>query len=294
MKRLRQPLFICIALICTLFCTVTVGSSNDTEVLRNVTYRKVGSKELTLDIFRPLGATQATPVILAVHGGSWLVDDRSQMRPMVQYLSSHGYTVVLNSYRLAPEFTYPAQVEDTRAAARWVRDHADEYGFDMKHFYLLGYSAGGQLAALTGLQPATDIPRPVGMILLSSPQDFTAPIPSLKVRVIAQVYLGAKQEENPKLYAEASPITYVTDTAPPFFIVHGTKDNLIPFDQSERMANALRAHHVPVTVHAVEGMGHEPPSLYSKEGQSTMEAMLEFLKHPDKTAAAPAPAAATP
>ncbi|MHB9130581.1 MAG: alpha/beta fold hydrolase [Armatimonadota bacterium] len=294
MKHLRQFLFTCAALVCVIFCTVSVGSSNDTEVLRNLTYRTVGSTELTLDIFRPLGTTQATPVILAVHGGSWIMDDRWLMRPMVEYLSSHGYAVVLMSYRLAPQFTYPAQLEDTRAAARWVQAHAEEYHFDMQRFYLLGYSAGGQLAALVGTQPQADIPRAAGVVLLSAPQDFTAPMPSLKAKVIAQVYLDARQDDNPKLYAEASPITYVTKTAPPFFFIHGTKDSMVPYDQTERMARALRAQQVPVTIYPLEGIGHEPPPVRTKQGQAAMDAMLEFLQHPGKTAAAPEPAATAP
>ncbi|HOS44652.1 MAG TPA: alpha/beta hydrolase, partial [Armatimonadota bacterium] len=179
---------------------------------------------------------------------------------------------------LAPRHIYPAQLEDARAAARWVTEHAKEYRWDLGRFVLLGHSAGGQLAGLLATDRPADLPKPRCMVDLFGPMDFTGVPPSLKAKWAVKLYLGAAQEEEPELYAAASPITHVTPDDPPFLILHGTRDDVVPITQSERMRAALTAAAVPVDYHAVPGAGHILPTPSTAAGRAMLEHIAAYLR----------------
>ena len=116
----------------------------------DIVYRKIGNRELLLDIFYPEKTHRLKPGILMIYGGGWRSGDKSQNHPMAIEMAKRGYVTVSAEYRLSPEALYPAAVLDLKAAISWMRKHAKEYGIDTGKIAVLGCSAGGQLAALLG------------------------------------------------------------------------------------------------------------------------------------------------
>ena len=249
----------------------------DLQIQRGVAFAAPHGDPLTLDIYRPQHTDAPTAVILAIHGGSWIGGSRGDLRPLAEALAARGYAVVAPDYRLAPEFTFPAQLDDVRAAARWVAAHAEDNHWTTARLFTLGISGGGQLAALLALQPQADQPAPIGVITISGPMDFTSAIPSMQAKIVLKLYLGVSREVNPGRYVDASPITHITPAAPPFLLLHGTADPLVPFSQAERMAAALRAAHVPVTLHPLRNVGHSTPPLDSPLGREIVETLCNFI-----------------
>lgn len=248
------------------------------EVTRNIVFTTVDGEALQLDLYRPAIYGATLPVVLAIHGGSWISNDRGEVRAFAEALAAHGYVVIAPDYRLAPRHIYPAQLKDVQAAMHWVQANAGACDLDLQRFTILGVSAGAQLAALYALMPDDTLPRPVKTITISTPSDFSVAQPSLRAKVALHLYLGAAREDDPKRYYDASPIAHVTAAAPPFLLLHHEQDPLVPYDQSVRLARCLRAAGVPATLHPLHGQGHALPLITSPEGQEVLAAILDFLK----------------
>jgi acetyl esterase/lipase len=226
------------------------------SVESGIVFTEAGGVKLKLDLYVPTGAPRPMPVVIASHGGAWLGGSRIEMTSVGQYLATRGYAVVASDYRYAPAAQYPTQIDDTRAALRWVRDHADDEGLDLTRVVMMGNSAGAQLVALTALTPVAGDPPIRAVIDCYGPMDFTVPATDERSLLTVQLYLGATREEKPALYRDASPITHVSATSPPFFITHGTADSTVPFSQSERMVAALQHAGVRVTFLPFEKADH--------------------------------------
>lgn len=213
----------------------------------NIEYATVpGYRPLLLDIHR--GAEPA-PLVLYLHGGGWRVGSRSSFGPMLAdrqpfaRLVDAGFTVASADYRLTGEAAFPAQLDDATAALAWLREHADEYGIDADRIVLWGESAGAHLAALLGLRSdgiaaVIDWYGPADLTTFDADQaeagiEATPAPGSTETR--ETLLLGGV----PGRAAEASPVTYVHDDAPPFLILHGTADRFVPCVQSRRLAKAL-------------------------------------------------------
>ncbi|MHB0935435.1 MAG: alpha/beta hydrolase fold domain-containing protein [Armatimonadota bacterium] len=246
-------------------------------IQRNLVYRTVEGQSLTLDVSRPEEAAGALPVIIALHG--WTTADRDRLRPVAEGLAAAGYAVATVHCRPAPRWIFPAQLEDARAAAAWIRENAETLRVDARNCFLLGYSAGGQLAGLLGTREETS-GEFAGVMLLAAPTDLTAPPPNLQAKIAMRMYLGAEREEKPELYAAASPITHVSAADPPFLVIAGEKDDYLPPAQATRMTAALKAKAVPAHLLLLPEAGHEPPSLTSPEGVAMLRAMQAFLAGP--------------
>jgi len=246
-------------------------------VQRGLVYRTVEGTALALDLLRPEGEERPLPAVIAFAG--WTDDERAALRPAVEYLAGMGFIVAIVAYRPAPRWIFPAQLEDARAAVAWVRDNAVKCGIDPHRCFLLGVSAGGQLAGLLGTREET-AEQFAGVILIAAPTDFTALPPGLKAKIAMRMYLGAEQDERPDLYAAASPITFVSAGDPPFLIVHGEKDDYVPQAQAIRLTEALRAKKVPAKLLTLPEIGHELPALNAPAGIATLRLMLNFLSDP--------------
>jgi acetyl esterase/lipase len=202
----------------------------------------LGYRPLHLDLHVPPGEGPF-PVVLWIHGGGWMsgsrvwtVDERFHER-----LLARGYAVADVDYRLALEATYPAQQADIDAAIRWLRHHAAALRIDPGRFAALGESAGGQLAAIAGLTGPADLAtRP------NRDDPFSNPA----------ILLGGPLAERTALARLASPLYQVHPAAPPFQLVHGTEDEIVPFKEAAGFAEALRAEGVRCDVLPVEGAGH--------------------------------------
>jgi acetyl esterase/lipase len=240
-----------------------------------------GFRPLQLDLWVPVTATPA-PLVVWIHGGGFMFGDRRHLpetlRPnqVFDALLDAGLAVATIDYRHALEAPFPAQLHDAKAAVRYLRAHADELGVSALRIGVMGESAGGHLAAMVGLTGhRPDLEGAHGVVGPSSAVDVvvdwygladlsTMPRKTIPPQVAAKLppeLLTAPEDqltrglEGPAL-ADASPITHVTPASPPFLLVHGTADWLVPFAQSEQLAAALVAAEVPVRLVPVEGAEH--------------------------------------
>lgn len=236
----------------------------------------LGYRPLHLDLHVPPGEGPF-PVLLWIHGGGWLtgsrewtVDDRFHER-----MVARGYAVADVDYRLALEATYPAQQADITAAIHWLRHHAAALRIDPRRFAALGESAGGQLAAIAGLTGAGDT-EIQAVILWYGPADLSAPRDQDDPFTSPALLLGGPLAERLALARLASPRHNIHAGAPPFLLVHGTEDEIVPFAEAIGFAEALRAVGARCDVLPVEGAGHVFSGATVEVGTLT-EAGADFL-----------------
>jgi acetyl esterase/lipase len=245
----------------------------DTKKLLNIAYVTNGHQRQKLDLFVPPGATNPLPLIIWVHGGAW--QGGSKENPPALRFLQRGYAVASLNYRLSQHAIFPAQIEDCKAAVRWLRAHAGENNLDPQRFAVWGASAGGHLAALLGtagdvkaldvgenlefssrVQAVVDFFGPTDLTQMSKYAPTNSPIDHDATNAPEALLVGGAVQENKDKCAKANPVTYVTADDPPFLIMHGDKDNLVPYQQSELLRDALQKAGVPVTFKLVEGAGH--------------------------------------
>lgn len=240
-----------------------------TRVFRDLGYVTNGHPRQKLDLYLPAQGTNL-PLVVWIHGGAWLAGSKEQCRALP--LLKDGFAAASVNYRLSQHAIFPAQLEDCKAAIRWLRAHARQYGIDPDRIGVWGESAGGHLAALLGttgditefdtgenldvssrVQAVCDWFGPTDFIQMNrfpEVQDHDAP-DSPESRLI-----GGPVLENKDKARRANPITYVSKDDPPFLIMHGDKDRLVPINQSELLAEALKSAGLKVTFHVVRGAGH--------------------------------------
>ena len=234
-------------------------------------YGRAGERILKLDMIRPKDqGEKVLPVIVNIHGGGWQSGSKEGGRPVLAaYAATGNYVVISVGYRLTGEAIWPAQIQDCKAAIRWIRANADKYHLDPKHIGAKGSSAGGHLVALLGV--SGDVKELEGnngnpgvssriqcVVDFCGPSDFPNFLDQKGAGGKSSVIklFGGPPAEHPKEAKEASPLTWVTKDAPPFMIVHGTEDATVPFAQGESLAAALEKVKAPVTFIRVEGAGH--------------------------------------
>ena len=230
---------------------------------RDVTYCTVDGVELKMDVYYPSENNGRFPVAMYVHGGGWHKGDKGGGAGAADLpqLQEAGFLVVAVNYRLAPEYLFPAMIEDVKCAVRSLRAHADEYNLDPNRIGVWGGSAGGHLVALLGTTDESagfDVgeyleysSRVQAVVDMFGPADFTA---------VPEVSEGASSTVNEAFrdfdLALASPVTYVTVDDPPFLILHGEKDTLVPIEQSEILLATLQKAGVPAELVRVKNAGH--------------------------------------
>ncbi|PJJ73445.1 acetyl esterase/lipase [Diaminobutyricimonas aerilata] len=241
----------------------------DVPVLENVRYGTADEVPLLLDVCLPEEAseidddTPPRPAIVSVHGGSWARGDKANLnwRSVCQWLASEGFVAASVNYRLAPTYTFPAQIDDVRQAIGWLRepDQVDRYAIDPDRIALFGGSAGGNLAALLGTEGTgdwTEGTRVAAVAELSGPVDLTAAgqrTPDFEPVQLS--YLGCPELAECEVAHDASPYYAIDPSDPPFFVGHSV-DERIPVAQSEQFVKELRRHGVDTTFVTVEGTMH--------------------------------------
>lgn len=234
-------------------------------VLRDVEYCRAGDVPLLMDVYTPgHSGGQPAPAAVYIHGGAWTQGDKSGGAGFaeVQELVARGYVVASVNYRLAPAYPFPAQIEDVKCAVRHLRANAAAYGLDPNRIGVWGSSAGGHLAALLGLTDSDDglegdggyagySSRVSAVVDMFGPADLRlmglSPRGQAALRGVFPTDADA---------ARASPVTYVSPDDPPFLILHGERDGVVPLRQSEVLHAQLQAAGVPSTLVVVRNAGH--------------------------------------
>jgi acetyl esterase/lipase len=219
----------------------------------DISYGEYGSRNY-LDIWRrpDLDRDGRAPVLLQVPGGAWMVGSkRQQAYPLMSHLAELGWVCVAINYRLSPRSTWPDQIVDVKRALAWTKEHIAEYGGDPDWVAITGGSAGGHLSSLAALtandpqfQPGfEDADTSVrAAIPFYGLYDFTRSdaIHPLMAPTLAKYVFKLRQAELREAFRAASPITYVSAEAPPFFVLHGRNDSLIPVEQGRAFSARLR------------------------------------------------------
>lgn len=204
-----------------------------------------------LDAYWPVPAADDAPVVVFFYGNGWREAARADFEFVASALSAAGIAVLIPDYRAHPQVTFPAFVEDGAAAVRWAMDNVPGVADGARPLYLMGHSAGAQIAALLALDArylaaATERPPPLaGFIGLSGPYDFLP----LEEGYLQQVFPAETR-------AQSQPIEFVSAAAPPTLLVHGTADRRVLPEHSRRLARRLEEHGVPVTLRMYDGTGH--------------------------------------
>lgn len=246
-----------------------------TPTFRDVEYANVDGVPLLLDLYLPATDNGPAPVIVWIHGGGWRAGTKAGGPAARQSL--RGYAVASINYRLSDVATHPAQINDCKAAVRWLRAHADEYNLNPERIGAWGSSAGGHLAAFLGTSgDVAELEGDVGGNLQFSSRvqavvDWYGPAELLTMDEQAlpcsalchtcadspeSLMVGCTIASCPDRANEASPIHYVTSDEPPFLIHHGTNDCTVPPLQSQVLHDALVASGVDVSLTFIEGAGH--------------------------------------
>lgn len=241
------------------------------SLVRDVVYTPGGwPQALKADIYQPSGAGPK-PAVLLIHGGGWRAPDRrEQMASIAERLARRGYVVVNASYRFAPEYRYPAPVEDLREALKWMRANAAQYQINPNEIAAMGYSAGGHLAAMLGVLDGPANVRVQAVVDGAGPTDLR----KYKGGTLVPQFLGGSQAQVPQQFVDASPITHVSKDDPPVFLYHGSWDRLVPDDHSGDFKTALDAVGVHAEWFKIIGRGHIT-AFFSDD--AAIEAALVFL-----------------
>ena len=227
---------------------LATGFSAEREVVKDVVYGRAGDEELKLDYARPRG-DGAHPGVLCIHGGGWSGGSRQSLQFLVERLADSGYVAATVSYRFAPKQLFPAQIEDVKAALRWMRANAARLGLDPARIGVVGGSAGGHLALLAGFAEEEDglegaanpgvSSRVQAVVNLYGPTDLLSGIWADQGDRTLRTFLGGSLAEKRELYRKASPVVYLTRDDPPVLTFHGTADPLVPFAHAEILHKAL-------------------------------------------------------
>lgn len=244
-------------------------SSGAGPVLAGVTYCTPGGVPETMNLFLHTATGQPAPAAIYVHGGGWEKGDAgspSHPSPIEAGLVSRGFVVAAINYRLAPQDKWPAQIEDVKCAVRYLRAHALTYGIDPTRIGAWGGSAGGHLVSMLGTagpsagydvgQYLDQSSRVQAVVDMWGPADLTAPgWGSYAATVVTQVF-GVAPGQGSSTLAHASPVTFIQPDDPPFLIVQGAEDPVVPASQSQELYQRLRDAGVDATLVMVEHAGH--------------------------------------
>lgn len=256
----------------------------------NIPYNGDTLKKHLLDIYLPPNATGKVPLVIWVHGGGWLSNDKyadmGYMKETIAEIINQGYALASIDYRFSTQAVFPAQMLDCNSAISYLYDHAEEFGFDRERFALMGFSAGGHLASMVGLSknnsvdafflPGTsksfdfkavvDFYGPADLTLFPGANDPKSP---------EGLLIGAAPLDRPDLAKIASPVTYVDENDPPFLIIHGEKDDMVSPRQSHLLSSWLSVKGVRNEMLVVPGAPHFGAMFDADEVRVKV---LDFLK----------------
>ena len=264
-------------------------------VTKNIDYWGDGDRRHRLDVYRARRAVpKGAPVMVYIHGGAWVMGEkREQGKPMMYELVARGWVCVAINYRLSPKATWPAHIVDAKKAVAWVKAHIAEYGGDPNFVAVSGGSAGGHLCALLALtagdanfQPGfedadTSVNACVpfyGVMDMTGSDEGASRYGSALLDLLEKRVMKASATEHPEVFRAASPTYRVHADAPPFFVLHGQNDTLVPVSVARTFVAALRAvSRAPVAYAELPLAQHAFDVLASLRCRATTAGVAAFL-----------------
>lgn len=262
------------------------------ERVKNIRYARERGVDLMLDVYHGRAPGDRRPVLLQIHGGGWMIGSKNeQALPLMFQLAAHGWVCVTANYRLSPHATFPDHLVDVKKALVWIRENIPMYGGDPSFVVVTGGSAGGHLAAMVALtqndaafQPGFE-PKDTsvqGCVPFYGVYDFLDrshvwPHGGLK-DVLEKHVLKGSREEIRERWEQASPISHVHAGAPPFFVIHGSGDSLVPVGEARTFVKALREKsREPVAYAEIPGAQHAFEIFHSVRTIRVNQAVERFL-----------------
>ncbi len=260
---------------------MAIDTARRVTIEEDVVFGTGGGRDLKCDVYTPPGGPASAPALLLLHSGGWINGDRKQLRGYGILLGREGYLCVCSEYRLSGEAKWPAQIHDVKAALRWMRANSAHLGIDPERIAIEGNSAGAHLALVAGGTPN----------LAEFEGEGGNPGAGTQITAVISIYgasdlVGAEavdtvsslmgSDTSEARMRAASPIGYVTPDYPPTMLIHGTADAAVPWQNSQRMHEALQEAGVPVDVHYFA----EQPHAFDSEpayGRQTAALMRLFL-----------------
>jgi len=287
--------------------TFSIYGQKYSKCWKNIDYAGDSMIYHQLDIYLPKSSKQKYPVVIVIYGSAWLANNmKESVMPFIgNYLLEQGFAIVSPNHRSSKDAKFPAQIHDIKAVIRFVRANADKYMLDTTFIGITGFSSGGHLAALAGTTwnnkkyidgtYKLDLEGKIGQYLNFSSRvnavvDWFGPIDLLSIDSCRNkkmfdennapevLLIGKKIAEDKKSYILANPITYIDIYDPPFLIIHGDNDDLVPYCQSELLYNALKKAGVPVNYILVPGAGHGNGIFIEKYLNLMNEFFMNYLK----------------
>ena len=253
-------------------------------------------KRNLLDLIRPRAAKagDARHVLLQIHGGAWIIGDkREQAQPLMTHMAAeHGWISVAVNYRLSPQATFPDHIVDVKRAIAWIRAHIAEYGGDPNFVCVTGGSAGGHLTALTALS-ANDPRFQPGFESVDTRMAAAVPFYCVfdfldrkgirgsqsMIPMLAKQVFKKTPEQDPELLNAMSPITRVSEDAPPFLVIQGTHDTLVFVEEAREFVRALKEKsRSPVAYLEMLGAQHAFDVFHSPRSRHAVLAVAAFLE----------------
>ena len=268
----------------------------DVRVDRNIAYAP-GGKRFLLDVYRPSSPVSGAPVLLQVHGGAWVIGNKEEQgRPLMRYLARRGWVCVAINYPLSPAHRWPAHIVAAKQALAWIRSQIASYGGDPRFVAVTGGSAGGHLSALLALSQNDPALQPEFEDADTSVQacvphygvyDFAATSGSRASQyrlesLIARRVFAADRDPVNHLddYVAASPLDRISSEAPPFFVIHGRDDSLVPVREAREFVRRLREKsRQPVAYAELAGAQHAFDVFTSVRSAHVVRGVARFLDH---------------
>ncbi len=264
------------------------------EVLKDIPYAPEHGRRGMLDVYRPRGDVADAPVLLQVHGGAWSIGSKDvQGLPLMKHLASRGWVCFAINYRLSPRARFPDHLVDVKRAIAWIREHGKEYGAEPSFIAITGGSAGGHLAALAALTPNDPEYQPG---FEDADTELQAAVPFYGVydmagatgtrsaiwmrdRFLAPRVFFRDPRTDIEPFEKASPVLRVRKDAPPFYVIHGVNDTLVPVGQAREFIRALRgASDQAVAYTELAGAQHIFDIIPSVRSQHSVRGVDRFLR----------------
>lgn len=261
-----------------------------TKLHGNIPYNNDTLKKHLLDIYLPPNATGKVPLVIWVHGGGWLSNDKysdmGYMKQTIAEIIDQGYALASIDHRWSTQAIFPAQMQDSNKAISFLFDHAEEYGFDTDRFALMGFSSGAFLASMVGLSKNDNIdeffmPGQSKSFNIKAVVDFYGPVDltffasAIDPKSAESLFLGATPVDRPDLAKIASPVSYIDENDPPFLIIHGENDDMVDPKHSKLLSSWLKLKGVQNELFIVPTAPHYGPIFDSDQVRTKV---LGFLK----------------